>query len=330
MDTMTFTKAAGALCGALLVFLLGKWAAEELYHVGGHGEQAYVIETGGDDEAPAEDEAAGPDIIEVMASADPEAGAAVFRKCQSCHKLEEGANGTGPYLHGVVGREIASADGFGYSDALSGMEGEWTVEELSAFLQNPKDYAPGTVMSFAGLRDIQDRADVIAYLDGTDGEMTDYAALAEETASAGEDADVAEAAEEDADAAEAAEEDSVDGEADAAGEEEAAAESDAENAAAEETAEGEANAAAEEEEAAEAEVDAATAEETAEGETDAGAAEEAAASAGDSAILANADARGRREGVPQVPGLPQGGRCERRRATPGRRRGARDCLGGRL
>lgn len=167
MDTMTITKAAGALCGALLIFLLGKWAAEELYHVGGHGEQAYVIETGGE-EAPAEEEDTGPDITELMASADPEAGAAVFRKCQSCHKLEEGANSTGPYLYGVVGRDIASAEGYGYSDALSGLEGEWTVEKLSAFLQAPRNFAPGTTMTFAGLRAIDDRANVIAYLDSTD------------------------------------------------------------------------------------------------------------------------------------------------------------------
>lgn len=168
MDTMTFTKAAGALCGALLVFLLGKWAAEELYHVGGHGEQAYVIETGGSDTGAAEGQEAGPDINEVMASADIEKGASVFKKCQSCHKLEDGANGTGPYLYGVVGREIASAAGFGYSDALSSMDGEWTVENLDGFLAKPKDWAPGTSMSFAGLRDIEDRANVIAYIDSVD------------------------------------------------------------------------------------------------------------------------------------------------------------------
>ncbi len=167
MDTMTFTKVAGALCGTLLVLLLGKWAAEELYHVRESDQQAYVIETGGSD-APAAEEETGPDIAEVMASADPEAGAGVFRKCQSCHKLEEGANGTGPYLHGVVGREIASADGFGYSDALSGIDGEWTVENLSAFLESPRDFAPGTTMSFAGLRSIEDRANVIAYLDNAE------------------------------------------------------------------------------------------------------------------------------------------------------------------
>jgi cytochrome c len=279
MDTMTFTKAAGALCGALLVFLLGKWAAEELYHVGGHGEQAYVIETDeGGDEA-AQEEESGPGIMEVMASADPDAGANVFRQCQACHKLEEGANATGPYLYGVVGRDIAAASGFGYSDALSGKEGEWTVENLSAFLENPKGWAPGTIMGYAGLRDIEDRADVIAYLDASDGDMLDYAALASEAASAGGDAS-------------ASEEASAEGEGDAAGAEEAAAEGDANAATEEESASTEESAATEEEQAAasEEEQDAASEEEeAAAGETETGDQDEAAAGGGDGAILANAD-----------------------------------------
>lgn len=168
MDTMTFTKASGALCGAFLVFLLGKWAAEELYHVEAHGEQAYVIDTGAS-EAVAEVEKEGPSIEELLASADIEKGAGVYRKCAACHKLEAGANGTGPYLYGVVGRPIASADGFSYSGALQEKADQaWTAENLNAFLEKPKDWAPGTTMGFAGLRKDQDRANVIAYMDSID------------------------------------------------------------------------------------------------------------------------------------------------------------------
>ncbi|MEM1351099.1 MAG: cytochrome c family protein [Pseudomonadota bacterium] len=162
LDTMTFTKAAGGLCGALLVFLLGNWAAEALYHVDSHGEVAYVIEV--EDAAPAEAEEE-VDFATLMASADADAGARVFRKCSACHKLVAGENGAGPYLYGVVGREKAAADGFGYSDALASMGGEWTPENLSAFLENPSAYAPGTSMSFAGLRKPEERADVIAYIE---------------------------------------------------------------------------------------------------------------------------------------------------------------------
>lgn len=160
-DTMTLTKISAGVLGAWLVLLLGKWAGEEIYHADAHGEQSYVIEvadSGGD--------AGGEEIdfAAVMAEADADSGSKVFRKCAACHKLEDGANATGPHLYAVVGRDIAAVPDFGYSGALASLEGAWTPEELSAFLENPKGYAPGTSMGFAGLRKVEDRADVIAYL----------------------------------------------------------------------------------------------------------------------------------------------------------------------
>lgn len=164
-DTMTFTKAAGGICGALLVFLLGKWAAEELYHVDSHGEASYVIEVEGGDEVAEVEEV---DFATVLASASVEDGAKVFRKCSACHKLVAGENAAGPYLYGIVGRPKGAADGYGYSDTLASMGGEWTPENLSAFLEKPSSYAPGTSMGFAGLKKVEERADVIAYLDSLD------------------------------------------------------------------------------------------------------------------------------------------------------------------
>ncbi|NIZ60928.1 cytochrome c family protein [Sedimentitalea sp. CY04] len=165
-DTMTITKAAAALCGALLVLLLGKWAAEGLYHVESHGEAAYVIEI---EEAGEQEAVAEVSFDELMASADVGKGAKVFKKCSACHKLDDGNNSTGPFLYGVVGRPIASADGFGYSGALSGMsDGTWTAEELDAFLTKPSSYASGTSMSFSGLKKQKDRVNLIAYLDSLD------------------------------------------------------------------------------------------------------------------------------------------------------------------
>lgn len=167
-DTMTMTKVTGALCGSLLVYLLGSWAAESLYtttaesHGEGEVQQAYVIDTGASEEAaPAED---APDFATLYAAADPAAGEKVFAKCKACHKID-GGDATGPHLNGVVDRAKASVAGFGYSDTLLGMAGDsWTPENLYAFLENPKGYAPGTKMSFAGLPKSQDRVDVIAYL----------------------------------------------------------------------------------------------------------------------------------------------------------------------
>lgn len=180
-DTMTFTKVLGSFCGALLIFLLGSWAAESLYHTGGkHGDdhaQGYVIDTGADDGAEEVAEE-GPSFAELYAAADVGKGERVYNKCAACHKLEQGANGTGPYLYGVVGRDVAASQGFSYSGNLIAVNDVWTPEELDAFLANPKGYAPGTTMGFAGLPKAEDRANVIAFLDMTDGDMTEVAAAA--------------------------------------------------------------------------------------------------------------------------------------------------------
>lgn len=172
-DTMTVTKAGGALCGAFLIFLLGKWAAESLYntepasHGGEEVAQAYSIDTGAaaGGEAAAEE---GPDFATIFAAADAAAGEKVFGKCKACHKVD-GSDGTGPHLNGVVGRAVASVAGFGYSDGVKGLGGNWEPERLNEFLTSPKAYAPGTKMSFAGLPKPEDRANVIAYLQSLGG-----------------------------------------------------------------------------------------------------------------------------------------------------------------
>ena len=165
LDTMTFTKIAGGLCGALLILLLGKWFAEELYHMDSHGEQSYVIDTGASEDAEPEPEV---NFAELLAAAEVDKGAKLFRQCSACHKLEQGANGTGPYLYGIVGRAKGSVDGFGYSDTIASMDGDWTAENLDGFLESPRNYAPGTSMGYSGMRKPKDRANLIAYLDSLD------------------------------------------------------------------------------------------------------------------------------------------------------------------
>lgn len=170
-NTMTLTKAAGALIGALLFLMLAAWGASALYTVGSahHGEgeehaaQAYTIPVeesgGGAEEAPAEQV----DVAALVAAADVGKGEAEFRKCQACHKLD-GSDGTGPHLNGVVNRDKAAVAGFGYSQAAIDMEGVWTEENLFHFIGNPKGYMPGTKMSFAGIKQDDARANLIAYL----------------------------------------------------------------------------------------------------------------------------------------------------------------------
>lgn len=167
-DTMTFTKVLGSFCGALLIFLLGGWLAGELYHTGGgHGEeqaQAYSIEVEDAGAGNAGEEEEQIDFPALVAAADPAAGEKVFAKCQACHKLD-GTNATGPHLEDVVDRVKGSVDGFAYSDALLAMSGEsWTLDNLNHFLESPRSYMPGTKMGFAGLRSVDDRAEVVAYL----------------------------------------------------------------------------------------------------------------------------------------------------------------------
>jgi len=104
-------------------------------------------------------------IETLLATADPAKGEAVFKKCTSCHTIAEGgANGIGPNLHGVVGETIGTGHGFAFSDALKGHGGSWDWKNLSEWLHNPKKFAPGTKMTFAGLSSGEDRANVIAYL----------------------------------------------------------------------------------------------------------------------------------------------------------------------
>ena len=167
-DTMTMTKVMGAFCGALLVFLLGAWGAEVLYHKaeghGDHAEQAYSIDTGEEDHGGEAEEVIEVAFADVYAAANAGSGERLWRQCAACHKLETGANGTGPYLHNVVGRDKGAAEGYEYSEILATMDGAWTPENLNGFLESPRAYAPGTKMAYNGMRDVEDRANLIAYL----------------------------------------------------------------------------------------------------------------------------------------------------------------------
>jgi cytochrome c len=179
-DTMTLTKIVGGFCGALLIFLLGGWLAAIVYgsypeakHAEGEElHQAYIIpveESGGEAVAEATPEERIAEFQAAFAQADAAAGEGEYRPCAACHALEAGDNRTGPYLYGVVGRPADSAEGYDYSLALEEVVDVWTPEHLNFFLEDPQGYTPGTKMNFNGIRDVQDRANLIAYLDSLDG-----------------------------------------------------------------------------------------------------------------------------------------------------------------
>jgi len=108
----------------------------------------------------------GPSLAALLAQGDAAAGEATFAKCMACHTIAQGgADGIGPNLWGVMGKPVGQhAAGFAYSTALSDHGGDWDFDNMSAWLASPRAFANGTKMSFAGLGDAQDRANVILYL----------------------------------------------------------------------------------------------------------------------------------------------------------------------
>lgn len=173
--TNNLLKFGASVAGALLIFLFTNWAASAIYRVAedtGHGEhgeaevhRGFVIAATDTEEHADEEAAVEVSFDEIFAAADPAKGEKAFKACKACHKLEDGANSTGPYLYGVVDRPMATAAGFGYSDALLALQGgTWTPDELQKYLTNPKEYAPGNKMTYKGMKKIEDRANLIAYL----------------------------------------------------------------------------------------------------------------------------------------------------------------------
>jgi cytochrome c len=104
-------------------------------------------------------------LPDLLAKADVKKGANDAKICGTCHSFEKGGpTKVGPDLWGVVGRPVASAAGFSYSDSVKGLGGDWSYEKLNQWITNPKAVASGTKMAFAGEKDAQKRADILAYL----------------------------------------------------------------------------------------------------------------------------------------------------------------------
>lgn len=107
----------------------------------------------------------GYDISALVSSADVKRGQTLFLQCRACHSLGEGeAHKVGPNLYGMFGRKAGLAPGFAYSEAVSGADLEWSPATLDQWLARPSDFLPGNRMVFIGVKDPQDRANLIAYL----------------------------------------------------------------------------------------------------------------------------------------------------------------------
>jgi cytochrome c len=167
MSTLEINKIIAAFLTTGVVASFSAFLASVIMHPHEPEEPVYVVAGAAPETEPADTEGeAKEDVVAMIASAEEAAGMAVGKKCATCHTFDQGGpNKIGPNLWNVVNRPIASIGDFGYSDALHGKSGDtWTYENLNAFLTKPKDFAPGTKMTFAGLKKPEDRANVIRYL----------------------------------------------------------------------------------------------------------------------------------------------------------------------
>jgi cytochrome c len=167
-DSFEFNKIAGAVLGTLLLVFALSEVANFIMYAKTPETPGFAVEVA---EAPAAGAEAAPaaevvPIAKLLQTASAEKGQAVAKACAACHDLSSAnANKVGPGLWNIVDQQIAHHEGFAYSDALKAKAGEkWTWDNLNAFLANPKGFAPGTKMSYAGVKKDDARADLLAYL----------------------------------------------------------------------------------------------------------------------------------------------------------------------
>lgn len=164
MDSFEWNKIAGALLFALLIWMglkeVNLFINPEPEAVAGYEVPGVELSPTATAEAPKE-----VPFAVLLAQGSVEAGRRAYNKCKSCHTIEEGGrNGTGPNLWDTVGNVKGHIPGFNYSSALLEKGGTWTYEALDAWLKRPAEYIPGNRMAYGGIRNAQERADLILYM----------------------------------------------------------------------------------------------------------------------------------------------------------------------
>ena len=169
MNSFELNKILGALLGTCLVLLAVHIASGAIFAPQVPAKPGYIIEV--KQEQPAKEGAGGGaapghvPIETLLATASTQRGASAAKQCEICHNLGKGqGKKIGPDLYGVVGRKVAAQADFNYSPQLKAKGGTWTFDALDKWLLNPRADVPGTLMTFAGIANEKQRADVIAYL----------------------------------------------------------------------------------------------------------------------------------------------------------------------
>ncbi len=163
---LEFNKIAGGVLLAGVIAMAAGIFADGVYQPKTPEKRGFHVEvvenTGGDAGKPE----VMADIGTLLAAADAGKGEGIVqKKCSSCHDFTSGGpDKVGPNLYGIVGGKIAHKDGFAYSDAVKNHGGNWGYDELNGWLHSPAAYIKGNKMGFSGLKNDQERADVIMYL----------------------------------------------------------------------------------------------------------------------------------------------------------------------
>jgi cytochrome c len=166
MNSFELNKVLGAVLGTCLVLVAMHIASGAIFTPEPPAKPGYVIEV--KEEQPAQSGAAAPaevPIEQMLPTASVQQGQSDVKVCLTCHNLGKGqGDKVGPDLYGIVGRPVASEQGFNYSSQLKAKGGTWTFDALNKWIENPRADVPGTLMTFGGVPSEKQRAEIIDYL----------------------------------------------------------------------------------------------------------------------------------------------------------------------
>jgi cytochrome c len=165
MNSFELNKVLGAILGTCLITLALNIGAGALFAPEKAAKPGYAIAVKAGEGGEKKEAAQVAPLPVRLAKASVEKGQSTAKQCQACHTFEKGGpNRVGPNLYNVVGNERGEGRGFNFSSGMKAKGGKWTYDELDKFLTDPRGYIPGTAMTFAGIKNDQQRADVIDFL----------------------------------------------------------------------------------------------------------------------------------------------------------------------